>query len=225
MKPYNQIGCELEHEFVTELPKEIFKRPKLKNHSLGLRRSGAVKSSNHVPSSEKTGIPISTKDLKDPEWSVVIQSPRKIARLADDLLKPEFGEFQSIFQDESLLYNMSISSRDTSSHQLEDKQLVVISQGSCSTKNWKASGGILSTYFYTYSSVTIVHGFQKLWIKQVAELNDMKSGKLCEYAFVCTPKLFIEEFSSGASAGLGCSCSIAFYPGILLDHIDSTGLS
>ncbi|KAI3956518.1 hypothetical protein MKW92_048108 [Papaver armeniacum] len=54
-------GCELEPEFVTELPKEIFKRPKLKNHSLGLRRSGAVKSSNAVSSSEKTGIPISTK--------------------------------------------------------------------------------------------------------------------------------------------------------------------
>ncbi|RZC64805.1 hypothetical protein C5167_008488 [Papaver somniferum] len=54
-------GCELEPEFVTELPKEIFKRPKLKNHSLGLRRSGAVKSSNPVSSSEKTGIPISTK--------------------------------------------------------------------------------------------------------------------------------------------------------------------
>ncbi|KAI3939722.1 hypothetical protein MKW92_013585 [Papaver armeniacum] len=51
----------LEPEFVTELPKEIFKRPKLKNHSLGLRRSGAVKSSNPVSSSEKTGFPISTK--------------------------------------------------------------------------------------------------------------------------------------------------------------------
>ncbi|RZC78433.1 hypothetical protein C5167_002609 [Papaver somniferum] len=55
------MRCELEPEFVTELPKEIFKRPKLKNHSLGLRRSGAVKSSNPVPSSEKTSIPISKK--------------------------------------------------------------------------------------------------------------------------------------------------------------------
>ncbi|KAI3945866.1 hypothetical protein MKW98_023140 [Papaver atlanticum] len=54
-------GCESEPEFVTELPKEIFKRPKLKNHSLGLRRSGAVKSSNPVSSSEKRGIPIRTK--------------------------------------------------------------------------------------------------------------------------------------------------------------------
>ncbi|KAI3996229.1 hypothetical protein MKX01_026697 [Papaver californicum] len=53
-------GCELEPEFVTELPKEIFKRPKLKN-SLGLRRSGAVKSSNPVSSSEKTDIPIFAK--------------------------------------------------------------------------------------------------------------------------------------------------------------------
>lgn len=58
---FTYVGCELEPEFVTELPKEIFKRPKLKNHSLGLRRSGAVKSSNPVSSSEKTGIPISTK--------------------------------------------------------------------------------------------------------------------------------------------------------------------
>ncbi|RZC71784.1 hypothetical protein C5167_034945 [Papaver somniferum] len=37
--------------------------------------------------------------------------------------------------------------------------------------------------------------------------------------------LFIEEFSSGASAGLGCSCRIAFYLRILFDHIDSAGLS
>ncbi|KAI3952682.1 hypothetical protein MKX01_013644 [Papaver californicum] len=53
-------GCELEPESVTELPKEIFKRPKLKN-SLGLRRSGAVKSSNPVSSSENIDIPTIAK--------------------------------------------------------------------------------------------------------------------------------------------------------------------
>ncbi|OVA17014.1 hypothetical protein BVC80_9041g7 [Macleaya cordata] len=51
-------GGEFEPEIVTELPKEIFKKSKLKNYSAGLKKSEGIKSFNPISSDEKTNIPI-----------------------------------------------------------------------------------------------------------------------------------------------------------------------
>lgn len=45
-------------------------------------------------------------DLKDPDWSVVLRSKKRLTVEADDLLKPQFGEFQSIFEDEPHLRDL-----------------------------------------------------------------------------------------------------------------------
>ncbi|XP_026378652.1 uncharacterized protein LOC113273099 [Papaver somniferum] len=76
------------------------------------------------------------------------------------------------------------------------------------TKNArKASEDILSTYSIP-TDITF------------ARYDSRDGWNIGTYNFASS-MLFIEEFSSGASAGLGCSCSIAFYLRILFDHIDS----
>lgn len=45
-------------------------------------------------------------DLKDPEWSVVMHSKKRLTVQADDILMPKFEEFQSIFDDEPHLKDL-----------------------------------------------------------------------------------------------------------------------
>lgn len=47
-----------------------------------------------------------SKDLKNPDWSIVMRSQKRITRQVDDLLEPQVEDFQSILADEPHLKSL-----------------------------------------------------------------------------------------------------------------------